>query len=46
VRNAGTHGLGDHTHWQALQLRKNVALEIHTIERPVILPRCSGFALI
>jgi hypothetical protein len=37
---------GDHTHRQALQLRQNVAPEIHAIERSVIAPRDRGFALV
>src|SRR5580692_4623812 len=46
VRNAGTHGLGDHAHWQALKLRQNVAPEVHPIERSIIAPRHHGLALL
>jgi len=49
LRSMGTaaaHSFGDYAYRQALQLRQNVASEIHTIERSVILPRGNSFALL
>jgi len=34
-----SHRFGDHAHRQALQLRQNIASEIHTVERSIIAPR-------
>jgi hypothetical protein len=45
VRDARAHGFGDDMHGKPLQLRQNVAPEIHAIERPVAAPRHDGFAL-
>ena len=45
MRDAGAHSRGDHAYRKALQLRQNVAPEIHAIERPIIAPRRSGFVL-
>jgi hypothetical protein len=42
VRGAGAHGLGNHTDRQALQLRQNVAPEIHAFERSIIAPYDGG----
>jgi hypothetical protein len=46
MRNTRAHGLGDHSHGQALKLRQNVAPKVHAIERSVIPPRRDGFALL
>jgi hypothetical protein len=46
MRNTRTHGLDDDPHRQTLQLRQNVAPEIHAIERSVIPPRSNSFALL
>jgi len=46
VRDACTHRFSDHSHWQALKLRQNVAPEIHGVERSVITPPNCRFALL
>jgi hypothetical protein len=46
VREARTHSLGDHADGQTLQLRQNIAPEIHVIERSIIAPRDHGFSLL
>jgi len=46
IRGTRIHSLGDYANRQALQLRQNVAPEIHAIERPIITPRDRGLALL